>query len=253
MPGEGAAKESTTSVDKALEICEVLSGSLAGHSVSEVGRLLRLPRPTVHRLLSVLKRRGFVRQDEDTSRYHLTSKVLDLGFRLLGRSELRLHAYLVLREYVLRTGARSFIAVPPAGEVTYVWTAGPDEVAMHTAHGKEMPGHCEMYFDPVHATRRLSCLRLVTPHDVRRSASVIRRLGPPAAAADGHRLICTCAPVHDYAGREVARVGVFAHGSDERPILREYNRDAWELARSLSMRLGHLAAAPAASASTAAG
>ena len=200
----------------------------------------------------MLKRRGFVRQDEDTSRYHLTLKVLDLGFRLLGRSELRLHAYPVLREYVLRTGSRCFIAVPSAGEVTYVWTAGPDEVAMHTAYGKEMPGHCEMYFDTTRATRRLSCLRLVRPDDVRPGTRVIRRLGPPAPGTDGRRLICTCAPVHDYTGREVARVGVFAHGGDETAILREYNHASWELARLVSVRLGHLAAGPTASAGTAA-
>ena len=242
-------KGTTTSVDKALQLCEVLSGSSTGLSVSEAGRLLRLPRPTVHRLLSVLKRRGFVRQDDDTSRYHLTLKVLDLGFRLLGRSELRLHAYPVLREYVLRSGARSFIAVPPAGEVTYIWTAGPDEVAMHTAYGKQMPGHCEMYFDATRAaSRRLSCLRLVEPDDVRRSAEVVRRLGSPPTGTDARRLICTCAPVPDYTGQEVARVGLFAHGSDETPILGEYNHDAWDLARLVSMRLGYLAAGPAVSA-----
>ena len=202
----------------------------------------------------MLKRRGFVRQDEDTSRYHLTLKVLDLGFRLLGRSELRLHAYPVLREYVLRSGVRSFIAVPSAGEVTYIWTAGPDEVAMHTAYGKQMPGHCEMYFDATRAaTRRLSCLRLVEPDDVRRSAEVVRRLGSRPTGTDARRLICTCAPVHDYTGREVARVGVFAHGGDEEPILREHHHGAWELARLVSVRLGHLAAGPVASAGTAAG
>lgn len=115
-------------------------------------------------------------------------KVLDLGFRLLGRSELWLHAYQVLREYVLRTRARSFIAVPPASEVTYVSAAGPDEVGIHTARGKEMPAYCEMYFDSTQATRRLSCLRLVQPDDVRQSAGVIRRLGPAAAVADARRL-----------------------------------------------------------------
>jgi len=129
-----------------------------------------------------------VRQDEDISRYHLTLKVLDLGFRLLGRSELRLHAYPVLRECVLRTRARSFIAVPPASEVTYVSAAGPDEVGIHTTQGKEMPAHCEMHFDSTQATRRLSCLRLVQSDDVRQSAGVIRRLGPAAAVADARRL-----------------------------------------------------------------
>ena len=48
--------------------------------------------------------------------------------------------------------------VPAAGEVTYVWGAGPDAVAMHTAYGKEMPGHCAIYFGSPAASRRLSCV-----------------------------------------------------------------------------------------------
>ena len=106
-------------------------------------RAVELPRPTVHRLLAVLKRRGYVRQDEETQRYSLTLKMLDLSFRLLGRSELRLHAYPVLREYVVAVGRSGrFVAVPAAGEVTYIWSAGPDEVG--DAHGvrPEMPAHC---------------------------------------------------------------------------------------------------------------
>lgn len=230
-----------TSIDKAMDVCEALSANPLGLSVSELARALLLPPPTVHRHLGVLKRRGYVRQDEDTSRYRLTLKVLDLGFRLLGRSELKLHAYPVLREYVLRTGVRSFLAVPAAGEVTYVWSAGPDEVAMHTTYGREMPGHCSIYYDPEHAARRLSCLRLVKPADVTRSADVMTRLDPAAVVGDGgQRLICTCAPVQDYTAREVARVGLFAHAGDERPILTEHNRGVWELARLISMRLGHL-------------
>ena len=160
-----------------------------------------------------MKRRGYVRQDEDTPRYSLTLKMLDLSFRLLGRSELRLHAYPVVREYVLRTGHRAFIAVPAGGEVTYLWTPGPDEVAMHTVYGREMPVHCAIYVERA-ANRRLSCLKLgrATP-----AVRIAWRSGsaPPAGPAP-QRLICTCAPVRDYTGREVARVGVFAHAADER-------------------------------------
>ena len=183
---------------------------------------------------------GMYVQDEDTSWYRLTLKVLDLGFRQLGRSELKLHAYPLLREYALRTGARCFIAAPPASEVTYVWSAGQDEVAMHTAYGKEMPGHCSLYFDEVQATRRLSCLRLATPGDVEDANAQVVRLGPTECQDGGQRLICTCAPVRDYTEREVARVGVFAHAATDTAILTEHNRGAWELARLISMRLGHL-------------
>jgi IclR helix-turn-helix domain len=231
-----------TSVDKALEICEVLGTAPGGMSLTELARLLKQPRPTVHRLLGLLKRRGYVRQDEETQRYSLTLKLLDLCFRQLGRSELRLHAYPVLREYVLRAGQRAFIAVPSLGEVTYLWSTGPDEIAMRTVYGREMPAHCIVYFDRSPGTRRLSCLRLSQPADLGRSEQVIARLGRPDAAEPHQRLICTCAPVFDYTGSEVARVGIFRHAVDDRPIVTEYNKEAWDLARHISMRLGHVPA-----------
>src|ERR687895_742799 len=147
-PQPGSINVSMTSIDKALEVCEVLSGSPSGLSLSELARAVRQPPPTVHRLLSLLKRRGYVRQDEETQRYGLTLKMLDLSFQLLGRSELRLHAYPVLREYVLRAGTRTFLSIPAHDEVTYIWAAGRDEVAMRTVYGREMPAHCAIYFGP---------------------------------------------------------------------------------------------------------
>ncbi len=230
-----------TSIDKALEVCEVLGGVPKGMSLSDLARALRQPASTVHRLLAVLKRRGYVRQDDETQRYGLTLKMLDLSFRSLGQSELRLHAYPIMREYVLRTPYRGFIAIPSSGEVTYVWSTGPDEVAMRTVYGKEMPGHCAMYFSPRQATRRLSCLRLAAPAELSKPEATVLRLGPPPVEPDAlQRLFCTCAPVRDYTGQEVARVGVFGHGADDGPILTEHHRGAWDLARRISMRLGHV-------------
>jgi DNA-binding IclR family transcriptional regulator len=235
--------QSLTSIDKALEVCEVLSGHARGMSVSELSRVLRQPAPTVHRLLRVLLRRGYVRQDEETQRYALTLKMLDLSFRALGRSELRLHAYPLMREYVLRTPHRGFIAIPSTGEVTYLWSAGPDEVAMRTVVGREMPGHCALYFSPRQATRRLSCLKLTTLSDLSRPETTIVRLGPPPVEPDAvQRLFCTCAPVRDYTAREVARVGVFGHGPADDPILTEHHRGVWDLSRRISLRLGYLPA-----------
>ena len=260
---QGKKDSVTTSIDKALEVCEVLSGQPRGMSLSDIARSLRQPSSTVHRLLSVLKKRGYVRQDDETQRYGLTLKMLDLSFRSLGQSELRLHAYPIMREYVLRTPYRGFIAIPSSGEVTYVWSTGPDEVAMRTVYGKAMPGHCAIYFSPTsaeatvgkpagadasqsrprQATRRLSCLRLATPSELNRPETTVVRLGPPPVEPDAlQRLFCVCAPVRDYTGQEVARVGVFGHGADDGPILNEHHRGAWDLARRISMRLGHVPA-----------
>jgi hypothetical protein len=236
--------ERSTSLEKALEICEALSGAARGLSLREVAKAVGQPPSTAHRLLNVLKRRGYVRQDEETSRYSLTLKMLDLSFRLMGRSELRLHAYPVIREHVLATGQRAFFAVPAAGEVTYVWSTGPDLVTTYTAYGREMPGHCAIFFAS-EATRRLSCVRLSRPRDAAQPDTIAVRLGAESNSPDAQRMLCTCAPVSDYTGREVARVGVFTHAAEEAAFGSTAPRTAWELARLISMRLGHLPAASA--------
>ena len=41
-------------------------------------------------------------------------------------------------------------------------------------------------------------------------------------------MICTCAPVRDFTGLEVARVGLFEHARDDESIVTEHNRGAWE-------------------------
>jgi len=240
MTTASETRETQTSLEKALDLCEALAGVQQGLSVSELARRVRQPAPTVHRLLAVLKRRGFVRQDEDTFRYGLTLKMLDLSFRVLGRSELRLHAYPVLREYVLRTGSRAFIAVPGLGEVTYLWMAGPDEVGMHTAYGREMPVHCAVYVDAT-AKRRLSCFKLEHARDVGEPDRIAIRFGS-AASQQIQRLVCTCAPVYDYTGRQVARVGLSSHAADDRTFSHDQTGAAMELAHRISVRLGHLPA-----------
>jgi IclR family transcriptional regulator, KDG regulon repressor len=184
-----------TSIDKAFEVCEALSRAPRGLSLGELARMLQLPPPTLHRTLTVLRRRGYVRQDEESQRYGLTLKMLDLSFQLLGRSELRLHAYPLLREYVLRSGNRSFLAIPSHDEVTYIWAGSREvDVAMRTVYGREVPARS------------------------------------------------TSAPVQDYTGREVARVGVFAHKAEDGVLTGEYQRACRELARQISVRLGHLPA-----------
>jgi DNA-binding IclR family transcriptional regulator len=243
MDSDSSLKERQSSLEKALDVCEALAGVQRGLSISELARQLRQPAPTIHRLLGILKRRGFVRQDEDTARYGLTLKMLDLSFRVLGRSELRLHAYPVLREYVLRTGLRAFIAVPALGEVTHLWTGGPDEVGMHTTYGREMPVHCAMYVD-ASSKRRLSCFKLEHQRDAAEPEPIAVRFGS-SSSHHIQQLLCTCAPVYDYTGRQVARIGVATHGSDDGPFSHEQTRAAIELARGISLRLGHLSAVSA--------
>ena len=69
---EAEPQAAPTSIDKAFEVCEALSQAPRGLSISELRRQLGQPAATIHRLLAVLKRRGYVQQDDDTSRYRLS-------------------------------------------------------------------------------------------------------------------------------------------------------------------------------------
>ncbi len=115
---------------------------------------------------------------------------------------------------------------------------------MYTAYGRQMPVHCAVYLDST-SDRRLSCLRLAHSRDAADADRIAVRFGKESgdpARPPLQRLLCTCAPVHDYTGREVARVGVFQHAASERPFVSDQTAAAADLARLISVRLGHVPA-----------
>ena len=61
-------------LERALDILEVLTGSPSGRGISEISGITRLPLSTVHRLLKVLKKRGYVSQDPESRKYLLQGK-----------------------------------------------------------------------------------------------------------------------------------------------------------------------------------
>jgi DNA-binding Lrp family transcriptional regulator len=71
---------SVQSIERGLTILEELSYEVAGLGITELSRRTGLPASTVHRLLSVFVRRGYVTQDKGQYPYRLDSKFLGFGF-----------------------------------------------------------------------------------------------------------------------------------------------------------------------------
>jgi len=70
-----------TSLDKALSILDSL-GRSGRAGIKTLSESTGIPSPTVHRLLAVLARSGYVRQDPDSRFYHLSLKLLELGAKV---------------------------------------------------------------------------------------------------------------------------------------------------------------------------
>ena len=81
---------------KGMKVLELLADS-EFLTVAQVARLMNINRASSHRFLSTLKELGYADKD-DNSRYYLTSKVIELGMKVLDRFEIRKIARPFLQE-----------------------------------------------------------------------------------------------------------------------------------------------------------
>lgn len=79
---------STGSVERGLEIIELLANHPEGLSLSSICTQLELPKSAAHKLLGTLIVRHFVAQDPATQHYRPTMRIVTLGVRLLEATKL---------------------------------------------------------------------------------------------------------------------------------------------------------------------
>ena len=77
------------SLNRVLEVIELLASEARWMRLSEIARRLGLPDGPTHRLVTYLCDQGWVAQSEDTAQYRLTFKLPLLGQEFLHHSGLR--------------------------------------------------------------------------------------------------------------------------------------------------------------------
>lgn len=139
----GAGRPKVQSVDRTLDVLEALASRRGATGISEIASLVGLHVSTVHRLLATLVDRGYVRQDPDSSKYHLGSRV----FTLASAADLHLDLRLVARPYLERmmraSGETANLMTSTDTEVVYLdQVASMHLVKMSTAPGMRVPMYC---------------------------------------------------------------------------------------------------------------
>ncbi len=105
-------------VERVLLVMEALA-SHSGLTISDVARMVNLPKSSASYVLQSLVRTGYVLRDAD-SRYRLSNKVTSLGRSRVAVSELRTIALPVLTRIVERTKLIACLAVLDGGEALFV-------------------------------------------------------------------------------------------------------------------------------------
>lgn len=92
-------KEKIKSIEKALDLLELLSDNKKEMSITEIGKELHMGLSTVYRILTTLKCHGYVIQNQQTSKYILGIKLFVLGSKVQSAVNLVKVVTLFFRSY----------------------------------------------------------------------------------------------------------------------------------------------------------
>lgn len=249
-------EEDLRSVARALDILQAFGRGQPELGVTELARVLRLSKSTVHRLLRLLASRGVVAQDPATRRYRLGVELLWLGSLVRDGMDLRREALPVMRELQARAGETVNLNVERDGHrvcIEKVETSHPirDFVDIGRplplyagASGKVLLAHLpdQRVAEILRAADPAAIAgRLPTGAALRRELARIRRQG--YASTSGERVegaSSVSAPVWDAEGRVVASLSISGPSYRFRPErVRVFARLVVSAAREISGRLGH--------------
>jgi len=136
------SRRSVQSVDRALDLLEALVAADGEVAITALAGRTGLHVSTVHRLLATLLRRGYVRQNPDTSRYFAGAKLATLAEGRSRYGELRLRARPLLRSLTESTRETANLVVLDDMQAVYIETVpSPQVVRLFTSIGNRTPLH----------------------------------------------------------------------------------------------------------------
>lgn len=246
-------------VTRALDILELFLEGDGTLSAPEITRRLRLPRTTVHELVTTLAARNFlVPLPEQPTRYRLGVRAYQLGSRYAEQMDLASEGQSVARAVAEECEETVHVAVLEELDVIYIAKADSTRtVRMVSAAGRRLPAHCTAVgkmllasLPPDELEGRLAeagPLRAMTPYSLAEPEALrgaLREAAERGVAVEWQEsnrdVGCVAAPVRDAAGRVVAALSVSV------PVVRFARERRVELealvrrgAGELSERLGH--------------
>ncbi len=119
-----------SSLDKALSVLEAVARSGGGCRLMDLSSSAGYPPATLHRILSQLLRRGYVRQDPDTKVYQLGLKCLDVFSRVQSDLEITTYARPVMRRLMEKTGETVNLVVFDGDEAVYLDQVANDKALL---------------------------------------------------------------------------------------------------------------------------
>ncbi|HKJ94814.1 MAG TPA: IclR family transcriptional regulator, partial [Gammaproteobacteria bacterium] len=221
-----AENRKPTAVDKALTLVSLIGRQNAQSAprLADIVEMSALSKPTVHRLLTTLRRHGFVEMDQGSGTYRLGPKVLELGAQYYSGMSLQQQALPFLREASDETQATVHLGVRDGHHVVYIDKIDSTQaIRLASRVGQRAEMHCTAMgkailafsdgslLDQIAAsTLRAHTARTLGDADsLRASIAHVRRDGFALDDQENEPGVrCVAAPVFDSSGRVIAAISV---------------------------------------------
>lgn len=134
--------ESVAAVLKVFAILQALSEQ-DQNGISEMSVRLAMPKATVYRFLQTMLTLGYVEQESDTERYHLTMKVFELGAKALRQTDLVEVANEQMQLLADASGETVHLGSLIENEIIYLHKVDSRHMlGMYSRIGRRAPIHC---------------------------------------------------------------------------------------------------------------
>jgi len=129
------------SVERALDILDCLSSTKM--NLNDISKIVNLNKSTVHRLLQTLISKGFVVQDETSAQYGLTTKLVELGQRVIDDLNIvELAKPTLLKLNQLTQEVVHLVMIDQEGAIYIDKIESSNNIRMYSYVGKRIPLHC---------------------------------------------------------------------------------------------------------------
>lgn len=135
--------ELVQSVDRTLTILEVLSDYSDGIGITEISDLVNLHKSTVYRLLSTLIYKGYVVQDEESSKYKITFKLFELGSKKVDKLDLLKSSKPYTKMLMESINEVVHLIIREESDIIYIdKVEANNTISMKSRIGKRAPMYC---------------------------------------------------------------------------------------------------------------
>ncbi len=135
--------DNVQSLERALKIIDLLAHSSKPMGVTEIGKLIGVHKSTAYRLVSTLRQFGYVDQDEETEKYFLGLKPLELSSIINERLDIKNMIHPYLEELADKTGETVHLAVREGDEIVYIdKVESKHTIRMYSRIGARAPLYC---------------------------------------------------------------------------------------------------------------